>query len=208
MLSSNRHTTWHREDLALADAERNRYHRRRVLSAIPLPITGTTDEVDRAFACVGSVRLSTQRAKTKTPIIDAFIACAIHGWGLRFVVLNDVEIRVAVEDFPHYMRCASILCAKKAATVDLSSRMKALSRWFPAFPHSMKLAHLGFEVVMIPYPPRHRLAGRFKALWETIVRVTKDLLAAANHVVAVEQGIYDGMSTSLEAEAGALDTML
>jgi hypothetical protein len=98
--------------------------------------------VERAKSTVGPLKLNLSR----TPILEAFLYCALKGWGATIVADTADAIRIHVSDF-HYCCCCMIFIAKRPTqTNDLASRLKALRRWFPDL--EMKLAesnefHLG-----------------------------------------------------------------
>jgi len=77
---------------------------------------------------------------SKSPIMEAMVVCALHGWGLE-VVKNSktgnnssVEVIFRVTDFDRYYRISRSICSKQHPTEDIGSRVKSLRRWFVNFP--------------------------------------------------------------------------
>lgn len=83
-----------------------------------------SDEVARG------VKLGT----SKSPVIEAFVYCALQGWGVHIKKSTRNEVEFIVTDFDYYYACSNRICSKQRPTEDISARIKGLKRWFPDFP--------------------------------------------------------------------------
>lgn len=89
-----------------------------------------TSDRDVAMDDVGGVKLGT----SKSPVIEAFVYCALKGWGVQIKSCTRNEVDFLVTDFDHYYNCSNRICSKQRPTEDISARIKGLKRWFPDFP--------------------------------------------------------------------------
>jgi len=71
---------------------------------------------------------------SKCPVIEAFVYCALKGWGVQLKKCTGKDVEFTVNDFDRYYRCSNRICSKQRPTEDVSSRIKGLKRWFPDFP--------------------------------------------------------------------------
>lgn len=71
---------------------------------------------------------------SKSPVMEAFVYCALQGWGLHLLKSEGNEITFKVDDFELYCKKSSQICSKQHPTRDREARIKALKRWFPDFP--------------------------------------------------------------------------
>jgi len=85
-------------------------------------------------------------ASSRSPVIEAFVYCALQGWGVEITrsTLDDIEFTVS--DFDSYYRQSSRICSKHRPTEDISSRLKGLKRWLPEFPARKSLITGPFKV--------------------------------------------------------------
>ncbi len=109
-------------------ARRHPTHQYVVPAQLPIGCsTDTDDVVVRAKATVGTLKLKVCR----TPILEAFLYCAIQGWGAAIVADTADLIRIHVSDFHYCCCCMNYINTRPSQTNDLASRLKALRRWFP-----------------------------------------------------------------------------
>eukprot|EP01127_Copromyxa_protea_P003096 TRINITY_DN12969_c0_g1_i1.p1 TRINITY_DN12969_c0_g1~~TRINITY_DN12969_c0_g1_i1.p1 ORF type:complete len:281 (-),score=35.33 TRINITY_DN12969_c0_g1_i1:112-954(-) len=71
---------------------------------------------------------------SKSPVIEAFVYCALKGWGVQIKRCTRNEVEFIVTDFDYYYNCSNRICSKQRPTEDISARIKGLKRWFPDFP--------------------------------------------------------------------------
>jgi hypothetical protein len=71
---------------------------------------------------------------SKSPVIEAFVYCALKGWGVHIKKCSRNEVEFVVTDFDYYYNCSNRICSKQRPTEDISARIKGLKRWFPDFP--------------------------------------------------------------------------
>eukprot|EP01127_Copromyxa_protea_P018726 TRINITY_DN595_c1_g1_i1.p1 TRINITY_DN595_c1_g1~~TRINITY_DN595_c1_g1_i1.p1 ORF type:complete len:262 (-),score=51.37 TRINITY_DN595_c1_g1_i1:203-988(-) len=71
---------------------------------------------------------------SKSPVIEAFIYCALKGWGVELKKCTRNEVEFTVTDFDRYYSSSNRICSKHRPTEDISARIKGLKRWFPDFP--------------------------------------------------------------------------
>jgi hypothetical protein len=71
---------------------------------------------------------------SKSPVIEAFIYCALKGWGVTVKKCTRNEVEFNVTDFDRYYSASNRICSKHRPTEDVSARIKGLKRWFPDFP--------------------------------------------------------------------------
>lgn len=71
---------------------------------------------------------------SKSPVIEAFVYCALKGWGVQIKRCTRNEVEFVVTDFDYYYNCSNRICSKQRPTEDISARIKGLKRWFPDFP--------------------------------------------------------------------------
>lgn len=71
---------------------------------------------------------------SKSPVIEAFIYCALKGWGVHVKTCTRNEVEFTVSDFDRYYSASNRICSKHRPTEDISARIKGLKRWFPDFP--------------------------------------------------------------------------
>lgn len=70
---------------------------------------------------------------SKSPVIEAFIYCALKGWGVNIKKCTRNEVEFTVTDFDRYYSASNRICSKHRPTEDVSARIKGLKRWFPDF---------------------------------------------------------------------------
>jgi len=84
--------------------------------------------------------LTEKLPSSKTPVIDAFIYCAICNWGVSISPSQDRLPNVfTINDFNKYWEYSSKICSKPAPTETQVARLKALRRWFADFPGIKKI---------------------------------------------------------------------
>jgi len=71
---------------------------------------------------------------SKSPVIEAFVFCALHGWGVKVKKTDKKELQFEVTDFDYFYERSNRICSKQRPTEDTSARIKGLRRWFPDFP--------------------------------------------------------------------------
>lgn len=81
-----------------------------------------------------SVASAGKLGASKSPIMEALVYCALHGWGLQLIKFDQDDIQFRVDDFKLYYEKSALICAKQNPTEAQASRIKALKRWFPDFP--------------------------------------------------------------------------
>lgn len=69
---------------------------------------------------------------SKTPVMDAFCMCALHGWGVG--LLDKQRLVFQVTDFASYMRAAYALSRTKKSPGDEAARIKTHRLWFSDVP--------------------------------------------------------------------------
>ncbi len=106
---------------------------------------------------------------SRSPILDAFLYCALKGWGADLVIAERDELRIHVSDFSHYGRCSYLICPKPHPTEELNARLKALGVWFPGFRNAFDFAHgRPFDVSAVRTGNRARF-NRLYAVFRRIV---------------------------------------
>jgi len=79
--------------------------------------------------------LTEKLPSSKTPVIDAFIYCAICNWGVSISPSHDRLPNIfTISDFNKYWEYSQKICSKPAPTETQVARLKALRRWFADFP--------------------------------------------------------------------------
>jgi len=76
----------------------------------------------------------------RRPVLEAFVYCALRGWGADLVMRkdnDDAPLRFRVWDFSTYYHCAQQICVKPAPTTSLQARLKSLKLWFPQMPTAL-----------------------------------------------------------------------
>lgn len=120
---------------------------------LPIPWSTDGEAWDAAKTDVGETRLESSR----TPILDAFLTCAIRGWGVHLLDDTPAGLHLRVTDFSHSTHCASLICAKAYQTQDEMARLKALARWFPTIRQQLEAARgEPFELCVTRPPTTHR----------------------------------------------------
>jgi len=72
---------------------------------------------------------------SKSPVLESVIYCALNKWGIELVSQPKEEvIKFQVLDFEQFSQYAALVNSKTRPTNDLSSRVKALRRWFDGIP--------------------------------------------------------------------------
>jgi len=85
-------------------------------------------------------------ASSRSPVIEAFVHCALRGWGVELKKCSHDDVEFTVTDFDYYYRQSSRICSKHRPTEDISSRLKGLKRWLPDFPARKSLITGPFNV--------------------------------------------------------------
>jgi len=96
--------------------------------------------------------LTEKLPSSKTPVIDAFIYCAICNWGVSISPTQDrLPTTFTITDFNKYWECSQKICSKPSPTETPVARLKALRRWFADFPGIKKIKAVkeGKEPIMI-----------------------------------------------------------
>jgi len=89
---------------------------------------------------------------SKTPVIDAFIYCAICNWGVSLTPTPDTFV---INDFNKYWDYSQKICSKPSPTETPGARLKALRRWFAEFPgiKKIKVVKDGKEPINVKVKP-------------------------------------------------------
>jgi len=96
--------------------------------------------------------LTEKLPSSKTPVIDAFIYCAICNWGVTISPTQDrLPGTFTINDFNKYWDYSQKICSKPSPTETPVARLKALRRWFADFPGIKKIKAVkeGKEPIMI-----------------------------------------------------------
>jgi hypothetical protein len=84
--------------------------------------------------------LTEKLPSSKTPVIDAFIYCAICNWGVMISPTQDrLPSTFTITDFNKYWDYSQKICSKPSPTETPVARLKALRRWFADFPGIKKI---------------------------------------------------------------------
>jgi len=73
-------------------------------------------------------------SSSKSPVIEAFVFCALQQWGVKLKNVDASGIQFEVTDFDYFYERSNRICSKQRPTEDPSARIKGLRRWFPDFP--------------------------------------------------------------------------
>jgi len=100
--------------------------------------------------------LTEKLPSSKTPVIDAFIYCAICNWGVMISPTQDrLPSTFTINDFNKYWDFSQKICSKPSPTETPVARLKALRRWFADFPGIKKIKAVkeGKEPIVIKVKP-------------------------------------------------------
>lgn len=72
---------------------------------------------------------------SKSPVLEAVIYCALNKWGIEMLPFGpDKKLSFKVTDFDKFSVYSAKINSKGKPTTDVSSRVKALRRWFDGIP--------------------------------------------------------------------------
>jgi len=72
---------------------------------------------------------------SKSPVLEAVIYCALNKWGIEMLPFGpDKKLCFRVTDFDKFSVYSAKINSKGKPTTDVSSRVKALRRWFDGIP--------------------------------------------------------------------------
>jgi len=72
---------------------------------------------------------------SKSPVLEAVIYCALNKWGIEMLPFGpDKKLCFKVNDFDKFSVYSAKINSKGKPTTDVSSRVKALRRWFDGIP--------------------------------------------------------------------------
>jgi len=71
--------------------------------------------------------LTEKLPSSTTPVLDAFICCAICNWGVSLSLLHDLPI-FTISDLKKYWEYSQLICSKPNPTQKVMARLKALKK--------------------------------------------------------------------------------
>jgi len=122
-------------------------------------------------------------ALSKSPVLEAVIYCALNKWGIEMLPFGqDKKLCFKVTDFDKFSVYSAKINSKGKPTTDVSSRVKALRRWFDGIP-KVKDRKIPFIMSVKGSEDKH---SKVVQLVDKVTAVYQSRLAAAQSPVGVD----------------------
>jgi len=123
---------------------------------------------------------------SKSPVLEAVIYCALNKWGIEMLPFGpDKKLSFKVTDFDKFSVYSAKINSKGKPTTDVSSRVKALRRWFDGIP-KVKDRKIAFIMSVKGSDDKH---SKVAQLVDKVTAVYQSRLAAVQNPDGPPQGI-------------------
>jgi len=123
---------------------------------------------------------------SKSPVLEAVIYCALNKWGIEMLPFGpDKKLSFKVTDFDKFSVYSAKINSKGKPTTDVSSRVKALRRWFDGIP-KVKDRKITFIMSVKGSDDKH---SKVEQLVDKVTAVYQSRLAAVQNPDGLAQGI-------------------
>jgi len=124
---------------------------------------------------------------SKSPVLEAVIYCALNKWGIEMLPFGpDKKLCFRVTDFDKFSVYSAKINSKGKPTTDVSSRVKALRRWFDGIP-KVKDRKIAFVMSVKGSEDKH---SKVTQLVDKVTAVYQSRLAAV-HNPELNGGVQD-----------------